>query len=68
MKWRKIIFASAKIISSFIGISMIVWSSYNASLSPTFLGYEGGVVLIVFGGFIWLWERSRKPKVVKKIK
>lgn len=68
MKWRqtKIIYRIAGSISSIVGIGLIALSASNMSLNPTYLGYFGGVVMIVFGGFLWLWEMSHKPKWVKQ--
>lgn len=66
MKWRKIIFRIVGTLSCFLGISLIVASSYDMSLNPTYLGYMGGMVMIGVGGILWLWELSHKPKQVKR--
>lgn len=68
MKWRqtKIIFRITGSISSIVGIGLIVLSAFNMSLNSTYLGYVGGVVMIMFGGILWLWEMSHKPKWIKQ--
>ena len=48
------------------GIILIILSMFNMSLIPIYLGYVGGSVLIVFGGYLWLWELSHTPKTRKR--
>jgi len=66
MKWRKIIFGFVGTLSFISGAYLIVLSLYGMSLIPPLLGYTGGVVMIVYPGFLMLWELSRKPKLVKR--
>lgn len=66
MKKGKIIRRFAGAVSSISGIILIILSMFNMSLNSTWLGYGGGIVLIVFGGYLWLWELSHTPKTWKK--
>jgi uncharacterized membrane protein len=60
-KKRKVIFIIGGTISIIIGASLIILSPFVKSLNPTYLGYVGGVVMIGYGAYLWLWEISHKP-------
>lgn len=59
-KRRKIIFIIGGTISIIIGASLIILSNENKSLNPSYLGYMGGIVMIGYGSYLWLWEISHK--------